>query len=249
LLRFVERHNVGMADALVAVSKHIGDVTVEALGLVGRDFQVIYNGVDTHRFRPQPLNRNAHEILYVGSLHRRKGIQELMRAWALVATEMPDARLTVVGRIPEGDTGQRSVKCLLDFIPRELRDTVSFVGYVPHEQLPLWYSRAAAAVFPSHAEAFGLTCAEAMACGAAVAMTSKGSGPELVEHGMSGLLVDPLDVEALAGELVYLLRNPDVRRELGTNARERACRLFDSEILVGRNLAFYRDTIRDYHAK
>lgn len=244
LLHYMERRNVKMADALVAVSGHIGAVTLQSLGLSGHDFRVIYNGVDTQTFQPQPVEHVPSEVLYVGSLHRRKGIYDLMKAWPLVATEVPQARLTILGRLPDGRAKQDLVNNLLNGISVSLQKTVSFVGYVPHEQLPSHYSRATVAVFPSHAEAFGLTCAEAMACGAAVVMTSKGSGPELVQHGVSGVLADPSDVSGLAQAIIGLLQNPICRSELGKSARERTLQLFDSRALAEKNLAFYEDVIR-----
>lgn len=249
LLRYMERRNVQLADALVSVSIHIGTVTLKALELDGRDFRVIYNGVDTRAFRPQPVDRAENEILYVGSLHRRKGIFELMQAWPLVTNQIPQATLSIVGRIPEGQAGEVITRDLLKLMPESARWSVRFAGYVPHEQLPWWYSRSAVAVFPSHAEAFGLTCAEAMACSTAVVMTCKGSGPELVEDGVSGLLVEPSDIEALAGAIVRLLRNPELRRELGTNAHQRVLQRFDSAILAEQNLSYYQSVIHSYHVR
>jgi len=248
LLRFMERRNVSMADALVSVSQHIGEITLHALGLNGRSFHVIYNGVDTQMFRPLSVERDESEVLYVGSLHRRKGIHELMRAWPSVVAQMPQARLTVVGRIPDGEPGQILLRSLLSLVPKAAQESISFAGYVPHEQLPLSYSRAAVAVFPSHEEAFGLTCAEAMACGTAVVMTSKGSGPELVENEVSGLLVDPSNIEALAGAIVRLLQNSSLRCELGINARQRAQRMFDGKVLAEQNVQFYAEVVKDYNA-
>lgn len=246
LLHYMERRNVKMADALVAVSGHIGAVTLQSLGLDDREFRIIYNGVDTRAFQPQPVEKDQVEVLYVGSLHRRKGIYELMKAWSLVAEELPTARLTIIGRLPEGKMRQDLVDGLLSNIPEARWKSVSFIGYVPHEQLPSYYSRAVVAVFPSHAEAFGLTCAEAMACGTAVVMTSKGSGPELVQDGVSGVLADPSNVEGLAQAIVSLLKHPGLRYKLGENACQRTQQLFDSRVLAEQNLDFYADVIRKH---
>lgn len=247
LLHHVERRNVKFADALVAVSNHIGTVTLQSLQLEDRQFSVIYNGVDTRSFRPQDVDREPFEVLYVGSFHRRKGVHELVRAWPHVLAEVPQARLTFIGRIPDGNAGQEMIAKLLADLSALQRDTVSFVGYIPHQDLPAWYSRAAVAVFPSHAEAFGLTCAEAMACGAAVVMTSRGSGPEVVEDGVSGLLADPSDIHALASTVIRLLQNTPLRQTMGECARQRVRERFDSQALIAQNLVFYAEVIRGYH--
>lgn len=246
VLHHMERHNAKMADALVSVSQHIGTTTLQALQLANRNFSVIYNGVDTQLFRPQDVQRKSFKVLYVGSLNRRKGVYELVQAWTSVVAEIPQAHLTLVGRIPEGETGKQLIAGLLRNLPTVQHDTVSFAGYVPHQDLPSWYSRAAVAVFPSHAEAFGLTCAEAMACGAAVVMTSRGSGPEVVEDGVSGLLADPSDIHALARAVIRLLQNPPLRRTMGECARRRVQERFDSQALLEQNLDFYTKVIRNY---
>jgi glycosyltransferase involved in cell wall biosynthesis len=126
---------------------------------------------------------------------------------------------------------------------------VRFLGHVRREQLPLLYSRAAVAVFPSHAEAFGLSCAEAMACGAPVVMTTRGSGPELVEHDHSGLLTDPANGPALAGAIMGLLGDEKSRQRLGCNARARVLERFSLAAAVARNLAFYEQVVLHFHRR
>jgi glycosyltransferase involved in cell wall biosynthesis len=243
LLKFAERRNVGMSDALVAVSRHIGDLTLESLGLNGRTFTVIYNGIDTELFHPCCREKDSLEVLYVGSLTRRKGIGALFRAIPLVLHQVPKAHFKIVGRLPAGKPG-RSIKVeLLELIPEAARGCISFAGFVPHANLPLVYARATVAVFPSYAEAFGLTCAEAMASGTAVVMTSRASGPELVEHQISGLLADPNDPNELAQAIVTLLQNIELRKNMEENARKRAVALFDIRSLVKKNLLFYRELI------
>jgi glycosyltransferase involved in cell wall biosynthesis len=240
LLRFFERRNVAMADALAAVSRSIGEITLRALGLNGTPFRVIYNGVDTELFRPAPVERDPWEVLYVGSVTRRKGVPDLLAAFALVAREAPQAHLTIVGRLPASANGVNPVESWLRGLPESIRSRVVFTGPKPHAELPAYYSRAAVAVFPSRAEAFGLTCAEAMACGAAIVMTSLGSGPELVEDGSSGLLADPRKPVELAGAILRLLGDPALRKQCSEAARRRVLEKFDAALLTQENLRFYR---------
>jgi glycosyltransferase involved in cell wall biosynthesis len=108
-----------------------------------------------------------------------------------------------------------------------------------HDAMPAVFNRAAVFVFPSRVEAFGLTCAEAMACGRPVVATTLASGPELVEDGVSGLLADPRDPKQLASRIVDLLLEPDRAEHLGAGARVRALERFDLATLARRNLAYY----------
>lgn len=243
LLRLIERRNVLMADALAAVSAHIGAATLQALGLGRLTFRVLYNGVDTELFGPVPVEPDCREVLYVGSVTRRKGVPDLLAAVPLVLKEVPDAGFTIAGPVRPASGGTDPVETLLAPLPRNLRDRVRFIGPVAHTDLPAHYCRAAVAVFPSRAEAFGLTCAEAMACGAAVVMTSLGSGPELVEDENSGLLADPRNPQELAAAIVRLLREPELRKHLGEAARRCALEKFNIRSLANRNLNFYQEVL------
>jgi glycosyltransferase involved in cell wall biosynthesis len=98
-------------------------------------------------------------------------------------------------------------------------------------------------VFPSRVEAFGLTCAEAMACGCPVVATRLASGPELVEDGISGLLADPANPFDLAEKINILLSNTELAQKLGNNARQRVLENFDLRDLGPRNLAFYQSVL------
>jgi glycosyltransferase involved in cell wall biosynthesis len=121
---------------------------------------------------------------------------------------------------------------------------VRFLGPVSRDELPRFYRRAAVAVFPSQGEAFGLACVEAMSCGAAVVNTADGSGPELIEAGESGLLVEPGDSGALASAIVRLLNDAALRSRLGAAARCRVVENFDLRDAATRNLAFYEQVAR-----
>lgn len=237
LLKFLEKRNLLMADRLVAVSDHMRRTTLAAYG-IDREVEVIWSGVDSTRFSPVAGASEANSVLYVGRIHERKGIRELLAAWALVAERIPAARLYLVG---SGTPAY--VEALLADVTPGVRESVQFVGAVPHDQLPAWYNRAQVAVFPSRAEAFGLTCIEAMSCGGAVVMTSRASGPELVEDRVSGLLVEPSDGEALATAICTLLQDASLRQRLGAAARQRVVKQFDLQRIVQQNVAFYRQVL------
>jgi glycosyltransferase involved in cell wall biosynthesis len=242
-LRFLERRNLLMADAIAAPSQFIGRSTLDALRLKGRSFTTLHHGVDTAQFRPGAAARDPHEVLFVGTIKKQKGVQELFEARPRMVEAAPGTRFTLAGRYREDAGHPCSPQVLLQTLSPALRGRVCFLGQVPQEELPLLYSRAAVAVFPSHTEAFGLTCAEAMACGAAVVMTLRGSGPELVERGRSGLLVEPLDAAGLASAVTRLLQGSELRQRLGAGARARAIEKFDLDAAVARNIAFYEQVV------
>src|SRR5205814_2215293 len=117
---------------------------------------------------------------------------------------------------------------------------VRLLGHVAWDELLGWYRRAAVCVLPSYYETFGLAALEPKAFGLPVVALTAGALPEVVEDGVSGLLVPPGDVPALAGAIVRLLRDRELCRELGANARERAANRFLLEEHFGANLDLYQ---------
>lgn len=246
LMRFLERRNVRMADQVIGASHFIGRSTMDVFKLSGKPFTTLYHGVDTDWFRPDESARRPNEVLFVGTVKRQKGIQELFRAIPGILEEAPAACFTIAGRYPvdasDSCSPQSLLKTLLGLASSaapEAHTRIRFLGQVSRQQLRDLYGRAAVAVFPSHGEAFGLACAEAMSCGAAVVAADCGSVPELVAAGECGLLVQPRDSGGLGAAVVRLLKDEDQRRRLGTAARRWVVENFRLSDAAARNLAFY----------
>jgi glycosyltransferase involved in cell wall biosynthesis len=239
--RHYELKQLRMADHLVAVSRHIGELTSQAFGR-SLIYRVIYNAVDTSVFSPQSSASDG-SILFVGNVMSRKGLFDLIKALPFVLEQHPSVRLKIVGSAG-GLHQQHLIKALGD-LPEAERSHVELLGKIPHEDLPSLYNRANVFVFPSRVEAFGLTCAEAMACGRPVVATCLASGPELVEDGVSGLLADPSNFEDLAGKINTLLADAGLAHRLGINARQRVLENFDLRDLGQRNVDYYRAVLQE----
>ena len=142
----------------------------------------------------------------------------LLEALPAVRRQVPDVRLEVVGDGDDvGAMRRHSERLGLD-------DVVEWSGRIPHERLPEAYRRAAVTVLPSltEAESFGMTLVEAMACGCPVVGSEVGGIPFVVRDGVDGLLVPPGDSAALAGVIVRLLRDRELRATLGRAGVEAA---------------------------
>ncbi len=144
-------------------------------------------------------------VLHVGTLQPRKNIPVLIKAMAQLAD--PELKLILIGG--KGwlyDDIFHQVQAL------GLTERVIFTGYVPDEELPLWYNAAELLVFPSVYEGFGLPVVEAMACGTPVIAADCSSIPEAV--GKAGLLFAPDDVETLVKQMTAVLTNTDLQNKL-----------------------------------
>lgn len=153
-------------------------------------------------------------LLYVGTLHPRKNLVRLIRAYgAGVAARHPSLQLVLAGK-----KGWLSDEIGAEVRKLGLSDRVLLPGYIPDDDLPALMSGALAFVFPSLYEGFGLPVLEAMACGTPVVSSDASSLPEVA--GQAALLVDPQDTEALAEALVRIVEDADLRHELATQGLE-----------------------------
>jgi glycosyltransferase involved in cell wall biosynthesis len=162
-------------------------------------------------------------VLALGRLNRRKNLDRLIRACALLRSSgTADPRLVIAGKSDFG-----AARMLEPARARSATGAVRWVGLLPDEDLAAFYSGSAAFAYPSLFEGFGLPVLEAMACGAPVIASARAALPELV--GDAGLLIDPEDVEALAAALARLLLDRGLAEDLGRRARERSRRYSWSE--------------------
>ena len=171
-------------------------------------------------------------ILYVGRIQARKNLIRLVEAYARVREQGVNAKLVIVGK-PDWQF-ERLVARIKEL---KLEPFVIFPGYVPWEDLPLFYNAAEVFVFPSFFEGFGLPVVESMASGVPT-ITSYGSSLEEVA-GDGALLVDPLDTSAIAEALGKLLGDQELRARLISRGLQRSSQ-FKAEDLTLRALDVYR---------
>jgi glycosyltransferase involved in cell wall biosynthesis len=228
LSRAADAATFARVDSLAAVSEHVREKFRARFGLARRRTRVISNGVDVRRFRPPPGLRAASAapvLASVAHLVPYKNLDVLLRAFARLSC---DARLQIVGDGPAAPDLER--------LARELgvAGRVELLGL--RDDVPELLRRADAYVHPTRYEGFGNAIAEAMASGLAVVATRAGGIPELVEPGVSGILVPPGDEAALAAALERVVRDPELRARLGARARQRILARFTVESAVAGHL-------------
>jgi glycosyltransferase involved in cell wall biosynthesis len=239
---FFERRLLKMADALVAVSDWVGRMTLKIAGLEHLGYRVIYNGVDTTMFAPRRDSEvDPDLILFAGQLLDRKGLPTLLEAIQTVMLRYPEARLRCIGANPKLPGGLSPAERYLSSFPTPLRSRVDFVGSIAHDRMPDEFRRAGLCVLPSRAEGLGIVAVEAMACGAPVIYMKDGVGPEVITHGVDGLLCDTLDPASLAGTILQALSSPDLRRSLGERARQTVLARFSLDKTVAENVSLYEE--------
>ncbi|MER3414800.1 MAG: hypothetical protein C4297_01110 [Gemmataceae bacterium] len=175
-------------------------------------------------------------VLFAGQVIERKGVADLLHAWAQICPRWQDrAALVVVGDDLENQGAYREK---MEKLARALGVAVRFTGF--QKNVPQWLTAADVVVVPSHAEPLGNATLEAMAHGRPVIGSRVGGIPEMIVHGQTGLLVEPQNPEALAHGLEKLLADDQMRHALGCAARQRCEHLFSLDRHVQHVLEQYR---------
>ncbi len=181
-----------------------------------------------HNAVPDPLpevSRTCHpgepcHVLFLGYLSARKGVPELLRALASLPTTTRHWRVTLAGDGPIDDF--RKLAADLGILGR-----VSFPGWLDEAGVSALCADADVLVLPSHAEGLAMSVLEGLSHGLAVMTTPVGAHTEVIEPEVSGLLVPPGDVPALANALARVIADQSLRKRLGCGARQRFLAEFD----------------------
>ena len=232
-------------DRLIAVSKAIETkIHDEGRGVV--PVQLIYNGVDLERYDHQEacctlpeeygMEPGSQIVGVVARLEPEKGHPTLIEAWPIVLRAVPDAYLLIVGEGSRRDA--------LEALARELRVAHRVVFTGRRDDVPAVTAALDVAVLPSYREAQGLTILEAMALSRPVVASNVGGIPEMIEDGLTGLLVPPHDADALAAAIVRLLKNHPLADTLGRAGHDMVHDRFCIELMVGAIQSIYDEGAR-----
>ena len=210
---------------------------------------VIHNAVDTESFQPDPetrreirqalgLTEGQPVVGIVGHLTPNKGQLELIEAFASMSLEIADAVLLVVGE-PLFNRSADYAKSLARAADScAVADRVRLLG--PRDDVPALMQSFDLLVLNSRIEAFPLTILEGLASGTPVLATAVGGIPEMIRHKENGWLVPARDRLALTNAMANLLRQPELRRQLGRNARRDAVARYSIESYLSEVESLYR---------
>jgi glycosyltransferase involved in cell wall biosynthesis len=235
------------AGAIVAISEAIGREAVSAGFRAGRVHRIPH-GIDMSEYAPKNseeklvlrralgLSTDGTLLIYTGRLIEGKGLETLFAAMVSLA-DVPGLHLLLVG------SGSGQVISIEEKLRREaettpLRGRVTFTGRV--ENVAAYLQACDVFVFPTLDEALGMSAVEAQACGLPAVASRTGGVPDVVEDGVTGLLVPPGDAAALASGLRLLLADSRMRERFAIAARARAVQRFALHTTVGRYADLFR---------
>ncbi len=241
----LERASLRRSNFWCAKSNHAATRTKFLFGLQSGPHAIIHNPIDSPT-ACSPFARQANRVVFTGTLTAKKGIVALLHAWPQVRRARTDAELHVFGKDGKTEDGW-SMRAHLQAILSE-RDAASvfFHGHVHRNTLLQQLQQTRVAVFPSLAETFGNAPLEAMSCGCATIYTTRAPGPELVEHGVSGLLVNPESAEDIAAAIGRLLEDRELAHRLGSAGRRCVQEKYSISKVVQDNVRYFRHCISEF---
>ena len=215
-LKWFIRKSISLSSAVTAVSCYTANHIKKELDL-HRRVRVIYNGVDEGFFVPSKKREGSPVlVLFCGNLTRRKGVHWLPS----IANRLKN------GIVIHYTEGLRKSRC------RFVEKNIISIGQLPFRDMPEIYQGHDILLAPTVREGFGLTVAEAMACGLPVVASNCSAIPEVVEEGKGGFLCPVGDVDAFAEKINILADSPKLRREMGEYNRSKVEKQFTVDRMV-----------------
>ncbi|MBN1785137.1 MAG: glycosyltransferase family 4 protein [Candidatus Bathyarchaeota archaeon] len=232
------------ADKITTVSKE----TMKYVLRLGADkikTQVIYNGVDIDTFRPENkqesrtklgLPKDRKIVLSVRRLVYKNGLGTLIESVPKITQQHPNVLFILAGKGPSRKLIQDRIKEL------GISQNITLAGFVPDELLPVYYNAADIFMLPSASgEGLPLVLLEAMACGLPVIATAVGGTPEILKHKKNGILVPPINPEAMAKATTKLLSETKLGKKISKEARRNIKDKYTWEENVRQLQAIYKE--------
>ena len=240
LQKGILKFNFKKADKICSTSHTMAK---EIKKYTNKDIEVIPFGVDLDIFKPfsvhHVFDNDAIVIGTVKSLETGYGIEYLIDAFSKLQTRLKNhsIKLLIVG------TGSLEKELKTKVKDMRIEGDTVFTGYIPPSSIPSYHNMLSISVFPSLSESFGVSVVEAMACEKPVIVTDVGGLPEVVENGVTGLIVPPADVRKLSEAMEALVKDEALRARLGKQGRQRVEKLYDWKNNLASMITVYEELL------
>ena len=262
---WIERTAYQNANGIIAVSKKMKQDVIDLYGVDGNKVEVIYNGIDPDFYKPifdesvlkkYGIDSDKPFVLFVGRITRQKGISQLIQAIPQISES---AQVVLCAGAPDTPEIAEECKSLIAKVQEKRSGVIWIQEMMPHEDLRIIYSHAAAFATPSLYEPFGIINLEAMACGTPVVGSAVGGIPEIILDGETGFLV-PLENKSstdfspknpeifqktFAEKLNQLITNPALSKKMGESSWKREEDVFSWKYIARQTVEFYHRLTTD----
>jgi glycogen synthase len=245
----IEKYLIEHSHGVLAISQGIANEVESAYNTkISKDrLYVSYLGMPDWKVSIPPSDRSSSkntEVLFVGRLEKRKGIDILLAVIPNLVAKYPEARFHIVGddtiQLGKGPTLRKMFE---HSHPSLCTSQVIFYGKVSEESLQEHYAECDIFVAPSRFESFGLIYVEAMMFGKPVIGCDVGGIPEVVENGKTGILIPPGDSHSLEAALDTLINDSALRKRLGENGRVHYLQHFTERKMAAGSVEIYKTLV------
>lgn len=242
---YFEKKALKNADKIVSVSAFTAQKTKDIFGLKRKLIDVIHNGINVDDFKPQTQKINKNQILYFGSIIRKKGILELAKAFDLLVKMKPEVTLVLVGKdVVDIFEKKSTITLFFESISKESKEKVIYLKEVSYDQISSIIAQANIITLPSFAEAFPMTWLETMAMEKAFVSSNIGWASELMNDGKTGFMVNPKNHQEYAEKMKQLLENDALAKSFGKASRNVILDRFEAKKIAQMNIDLYNRIIQ-----
>jgi glycosyltransferase involved in cell wall biosynthesis len=235
----MEKVVIKKADGLSSPSKMLAKIVADSLNFKKDKIKIIPNLVDTSFFSPSNRKAASPIVLFVGRLERIKGADILIEAINKIDGNVPDAEFMLIG----DSTPDFRIKLTARIKEYHLQNKVNLLGKIDYLKLPAYYQKASLFVIPSRWDNFPGSCLEAEASGLPIIASSVGGLKEqLVKDGKNGFLVAPENASELAQKMSLLLKNPELRQQMGQESLK-IVKNYQPSCVAEKMVEYYRQII------
>lgn len=240
IYRKILQYNFRKADKILSTSHVMAE---EISKFTGKAIEVTPFGIDLDLFKKKDVAEN--DVFTVGTvktLENRYGINYLIEAFKIFKDKYPQhpLKLLIVG----GGSLEFELKAMVKNLGME--DSCEFTGAVPYASVPAYHNLLDICLCLSNSESFGVSAIEASASEVPVIATNVGGLPEVIEDGVTGIIVPKADARSAAEGIEMLYLNPSMRIEMGKSGRERVKQLYDWENNLQQMVEIYRKMVKSY---
>ena len=224
----------GMADKVIALSEEWAKFFGENVCKPSK-IMILHNGVSI----PEDVKTDYSDqnVLVLGRLGERKGTYDLLNAIPRVLEKVPDAVFFLGG---DGEVEQ----CKKIVVDGKLEEHVKILGWLSKEEKEEYFRSCSTFILPSRHEGMPMAVLEAMSHGLATISTNVGGIGQIIEQGISGIMMEPGNVNEVSKCLISLLRDEKLREDLGTKGRERIRKSFDFKNNLTRLVQTYYELVK-----
>ncbi|MFH1798187.1 MAG: glycosyltransferase [Candidatus Omnitrophota bacterium] len=245
----IEKQIYEKARSLVMTSSDMIGRSTEFYGYKKKNYILLPAGVNTSVFRPlkkgekeRNIDVPQNYIFWVGRFDTNKGLEDLLLAFSDIVRKAKDLFLIIGGGSARPELKEKKLRKRLQQIikVKQIKNRVFFTRYIPDLLMPTYYRRAKFFILPSQFEPFGMTAAEAMACGTALIVSKRAGITRYLKNKENCLSVNPVNKKDLSWSLLVLNHAHFFREKIARNGLKLAQNEFCWNKIAGKSLAFYK---------